>query len=243
MALITATMPCAVWEARARAIARMSSVLPVRSSAAAARTSARTSSSVRFSRGRPRDVEARLAGSERRSRSTEGPSGGRPRPSCGSLSPVLRTRAPAAARSPSAEMGIDGDRERPAFELPGHVDDAADSTSRSSDRRLLHRADDRQHRPQHPSTHGVLRVVLELDGEVIARAEPVIGYMHRAAEARRVPRRPTGAGADEPARLDRRLQQRAGVDDRGRATRRDRGPGARAVDPRCSPSGTGSSAI
>jgi len=36
--------------------------------------------------------------------------------------------------------------------------------------------------PQHPSTHGVLRVVLQLDGEVIVRAEPVIGYMHRAAE-------------------------------------------------------------
>ena len=36
--------------------------------------------------------------------------------------------------------------------------------------------------PQHPSTHGVLRVVLELDGEVITKAEPVIGYMHRAAE-------------------------------------------------------------
>ena len=36
--------------------------------------------------------------------------------------------------------------------------------------------------PQHPSTHGVLRVVLELDGEVITRAEPVIGYMHRGAE-------------------------------------------------------------
>jgi len=29
--------------------------------------------------------------------------------------------------------------------------------------------------PQHPSTHGVLRVVLELDGERIVRAEPVIG--------------------------------------------------------------------
>jgi NADH-quinone oxidoreductase subunit D len=42
--------------------------------------------------------------------------------------------------------------------------------------------------PQHPSTHGVLRVVLELDGERIANAVPVIGYMHRAfdklAEAR-----------------------------------------------------------
>src|SRR4026209_878829 len=36
--------------------------------------------------------------------------------------------------------------------------------------------------PQHPSTHGVLRVVLELDGELIINAEPVIGYMHRAAE-------------------------------------------------------------
>jgi NADH-quinone oxidoreductase subunit D len=36
--------------------------------------------------------------------------------------------------------------------------------------------------PQHPSTHGVLRVVLELDGERIISAEPVIGYMHRAAE-------------------------------------------------------------
>jgi NADH-quinone oxidoreductase subunit D len=36
--------------------------------------------------------------------------------------------------------------------------------------------------PQHPSTHGVLRIILELDGERIIRAEPVIGYMHRAAE-------------------------------------------------------------
>jgi len=37
--------------------------------------------------------------------------------------------------------------------------------------------------PQHPSTHGVLRVILELDGEYILRAEPVLGYMHRMHEA------------------------------------------------------------
>jgi NADH-quinone oxidoreductase subunit D len=36
--------------------------------------------------------------------------------------------------------------------------------------------------PQHPSTHGVLRLVLTLDGELIVTATPVIGYMHRGAE-------------------------------------------------------------
>ncbi|MBL7225929.1 MAG: NADH-quinone oxidoreductase subunit D [Desulfobacteraceae bacterium] len=36
--------------------------------------------------------------------------------------------------------------------------------------------------PQHPSTHGVLRIVLKLDGEYILEAEPVIGYIHRMHE-------------------------------------------------------------
>ncbi|GHF47075.1 NADH-quinone oxidoreductase subunit D 1 [Kitasatospora xanthocidica] len=36
--------------------------------------------------------------------------------------------------------------------------------------------------PQHPATHGVLRLRLLLDGERIVTAEPVIGYMHRGAE-------------------------------------------------------------
>jgi len=36
--------------------------------------------------------------------------------------------------------------------------------------------------PQHPSAHGVLRLVLELDGEVIQRADPHIGFLHRATE-------------------------------------------------------------
>ncbi|WP_436774233.1 NADH-quinone oxidoreductase subunit D [Yinghuangia sp. YIM S09857] len=36
--------------------------------------------------------------------------------------------------------------------------------------------------PQHPSTHGVLRLRLVLDGELIVRAEPIVGYMHRGAE-------------------------------------------------------------
>ncbi len=36
--------------------------------------------------------------------------------------------------------------------------------------------------PQHPSTHGVLRVLLDLDGEFIVKADPVIGYGHRGHE-------------------------------------------------------------
>jgi NADH-quinone oxidoreductase subunit D len=36
--------------------------------------------------------------------------------------------------------------------------------------------------PQHPSTHGVLRLRIVLDGERIVTAEPIIGYMHRGAE-------------------------------------------------------------
>jgi NADH-quinone oxidoreductase subunit D len=36
--------------------------------------------------------------------------------------------------------------------------------------------------PQHPATHGVLRVALELDGETIVKAQPVIGYLHTGME-------------------------------------------------------------
>jgi NADH-quinone oxidoreductase subunit D len=36
--------------------------------------------------------------------------------------------------------------------------------------------------PQHPSTHGVLRVVVKMDGEYILSAEPVLGYLHRMHE-------------------------------------------------------------
>ncbi len=36
--------------------------------------------------------------------------------------------------------------------------------------------------PQHPSTHGVLRVILELDGETVVKAQPEIGYLHTGIE-------------------------------------------------------------
>ncbi len=36
--------------------------------------------------------------------------------------------------------------------------------------------------PQHPAAHGVLRLVLELDGEVVERVDPHIGLLHSGAE-------------------------------------------------------------
>lgn len=36
--------------------------------------------------------------------------------------------------------------------------------------------------PQHPSTHGVLRLMLELDGEIVVRTKPVVGYLHTGME-------------------------------------------------------------
>ena len=36
--------------------------------------------------------------------------------------------------------------------------------------------------PSHPATHGVLRLRLEMDGEIITKAEPAVGYLHRGDE-------------------------------------------------------------
>ena len=36
--------------------------------------------------------------------------------------------------------------------------------------------------PQHPAAHGVLRLILELEGEIVKRADPHIGLLHRATE-------------------------------------------------------------
>ena len=45
--------------------------------------------------------------------------------------------------------------------------------------------------PSHPSTHGVLRVMVELDGETVLRSKPVVGYLHTGMEK-------TGRRADVP---------------------------------------------
>ena len=88
--------------------------------------------------------------------------------------------------------------------------------------------------PQHPSTHGVLRLMLELQGETVLRCKPIVGYLHTGMEK-------TGEqltylqGPTNVTRMDYAIaaQQRARVlDGHGEAARdRRRHPRARGVDP------------
>jgi len=60
--------------------------------------------------------------------------------------------------------------------LSTQVDIVLDRPAQPSEHQVLNMG------PQHPSTHGVLRLVLELDGEIIVNCTPVVGYLHRAME-------------------------------------------------------------
>src|SRR5258706_89022 len=66
------------------------------------------------------------------------------------------------------------------IEIPDSAARAAAAVEEAQDmngeRMVLHMG------PSHPATHGVLRIVLELDGEIITKAEPDVGYLHRGDE-------------------------------------------------------------
>ena len=53
--------------------------------------------------------------------------------------------------------------------------------------------------PQHPSTHGVLRIELRTDGEVVRAARPHIGYLHRCFEKHAESAAPISCSGLEPA--------------------------------------------
>ena len=55
--------------------------------------------------------------------------------------------------------------------------------------------------PQHPAAHGVLRLILEMDGEVITKADPHIGLLHRGTE-KLVESKPFNANIGYMDRLD-----------------------------------------
>src|SRR6202795_1838307 len=67
--------------------------------------------------------------------------------------------------------------ESPAVRSSAVPSSAAQSVDRSMDQTMVLNMG-----PQHPSTHGVLRLVLEIDGETIVRMKPEIGYLHTGIE-------------------------------------------------------------
>src|SRR3546814_18825254 len=55
--------------------------------------------------------------------------------------------------------------------------------------------------PQHPAAHGVLRLILEMDGDVVQRAAPHVGLLHRGTEqlAKYKPYNPSPGSMDPPS--------------------------------------------
>src|SRR6201997_3969077 len=68
------------------------------------------------------------------------------------------------------------------LETPDTLARAARSLEAISDSELLGEKLTLNMGPSHPATHGVLRIVLELDGEIITGADPDVGYLHRGDE-------------------------------------------------------------
>lgn len=64
----------------------------------------------------------------------------------------------------------------PVFNVTGQDWDSIDTTAVEGDRLVVNMG------PQHPSTHGVLRLVLEIDGETVVDCRPGIGYLHTGIE-------------------------------------------------------------
>ena len=86
--------------------------------------------------------------------------------------------------------------------------------------------------PQHPSTHGVLRLMLELDGETVLRTKPIIGYLHTGMEKTgEAAHLPPGPHQRHPHGLRVAAVQRAGVLARHREAARGRGARAGHLDP------------
>ena len=104
-------------------------------------------------------------------------------------------RPPAAQGLPASEEEIEftidarggsnaaaRDRNRRARSAGRMTDDDSSSDPGAHPRRSRRWRHDAQHGAAAPGTHGVLRLVLELDGETVVRCEPVIGYLHTGIE-------------------------------------------------------------
>src|SRR5437660_12368768 len=83
-----------------------------------------------------------------------------------------RTQTRPTSRTVSINVGAVGEGEEFRDEL-GHVRDPGDEKISNYTINFG---------PQHPAAHGVLRLIMELDGEIVERVDPHIGLLHRGTE-------------------------------------------------------------
>ena len=83
---------------------------------------------------------------------------------------------PVAAARPGAGVGVGALRDPGAVLRVPHLPEHVDRVPGDDETMIINMG------PQHPSTHGVLRLMLELRGETVLRAKPVIGYLHTGME-------------------------------------------------------------
>ena len=83
-----------------------------------------------------------------------------------------------ATNKPTATQSIVDDADVPTFDaVGGDWSDIAEEAARLGEERIVVNMG-----PQHPSTHGVLRLMLEIDGETVTEARAGIGYLHTGIE-------------------------------------------------------------
>ncbi|MFN2506639.1 MAG: NADH-quinone oxidoreductase subunit D, partial [Acidimicrobiales bacterium] len=76
----------------------------------------------------------------------------------------------------SRTSGVESLREAGAVLRIPHLPEDVESVPGADDTMIINMG------PQHPSTHGVLRVMMELQGETVLRSKPVLGYLHTGME-------------------------------------------------------------
>ncbi|MDQ6909701.1 MAG: NADH-quinone oxidoreductase subunit D [Actinomycetota bacterium] len=76
----------------------------------------------------------------------------------------------------AATTGVEAIREMGSVLRIPHLPEDVDEVATEDETMIINMG------PQHPSTHGVLRVMMELDGETVLRSKPVMGYLHTGME-------------------------------------------------------------
>jgi NADH-quinone oxidoreductase subunit D len=90
---------------------------------------------------------------------------------------VAETKEPSQELQPrELTSGVEALREQGAVLRIAHLPEGVDELPTEDETMIINMG------PQHPSTHGVLRLMLELDGETVLRTKPVIGYLHTGME-------------------------------------------------------------